>query len=337
MSAGLPGLGLGGLFFILSALLAPFLELVRTVQGRSSRRAWAQVGRQFGLALTMIVAVDLTLRAVYAAIAAGGIRQTPSSSSATVLPMAPIVITAGVLAIVLLSAKGMQLTSRARSAGLALPAPWPSRSRVLAGAATLTVAWFALLLAGASQLSTLSGGTGGTEAQALPRDELASVATDDAIAEAPSGVKGKTGPGSPSSSETEERLEVPSNAAASGPSDAWESGVAGNVVALESGSAPGETQPSDLGQTVSVESQGEGQAAAGSGPPPSAGPPDRAGSSESAGPPEHAGPPEGGGSPAAAGPPEHLGLPVTVVGPAHAASSAHAATGALPGRGLGRN
>ena len=39
MSAGLPGLGLGGLFFILSALLAPLLELGRPVRGRSSR-AW---------------------------------------------------------------------------------------------------------------------------------------------------------------------------------------------------------------------------------------------------------------------------------------------------------
>lgn len=336
MSAGLPGLGLGGLFFILSALLAPLLELARTVQGRSSRRAWAQVGRQFALALTMIVAVDLTLRAVYAAIAAGGIRQTPSSSSATVLPLAPIVITAGALAIVLLSAKGMQLTSRARSAGLAQPAPWPSRSRVLAGAATLTVAWFALLLAGASQLSTLSGGTGGTEAQALPQDELASVATDNAVAGAPSGVKRKTVGGSTSSSETEERLEAPSGAAGSGPS-AWESGAAGNVAALESGSAPGETQPSGLDQTVSVESQEEGQSTAGLGPPPSAGSPAGAGSSESAGPPEHAGPSEGGGSPAAAGPPEHAGPPLRVVGAAHAASSARAATGALPGQGLGRN
>jgi hypothetical protein len=62
VSAGLPGLGLGGLFFILLALLAPFVELIRTTRGRSSVAAWRVVGRQFALALTMVAAVELTLR-----------------------------------------------------------------------------------------------------------------------------------------------------------------------------------------------------------------------------------------------------------------------------------
>ncbi len=61
MSAGLPGVGLGGLFFICSALLAPWIELVRTLQGRSSRERWARVARQFTMAVAMVLAIQVTL------------------------------------------------------------------------------------------------------------------------------------------------------------------------------------------------------------------------------------------------------------------------------------
>ena len=64
MSAGLPGVGLGGLFFILSALFAPIPELYRTARGRSSRAAWRMVGRQLLQALLMIAVVDLMLQLV---------------------------------------------------------------------------------------------------------------------------------------------------------------------------------------------------------------------------------------------------------------------------------
>ncbi len=41
MSAGLPGLGLGGLFFVVSALVAPLFELVRMRAWHQQRRAVA--------------------------------------------------------------------------------------------------------------------------------------------------------------------------------------------------------------------------------------------------------------------------------------------------------
>ena len=64
MSAGLPGLGLGGLFFLLSALfVAPGVEIVRTVRGQSSVEAWRVVARQFAMALVMVGAIEATLRA----------------------------------------------------------------------------------------------------------------------------------------------------------------------------------------------------------------------------------------------------------------------------------
>ncbi len=88
MSAGMPGLGLGGLFFVLSALLAPVVELRRTAQGRSSAAAWRQVGRQFAIALTMVLVV------------------------APLVPWVPVGITAALLVTVLLAAKAAQLGLR---------------------------------------------------------------------------------------------------------------------------------------------------------------------------------------------------------------------------------
>ena len=88
MSAGMPGLGLGGLFFVLSALFAPVVELRRTAQGRSSAAAWRQVGRQFAIALTMVLVV------------------------APLVPWVPVGITAALLATVLFAAKAAQLGLR---------------------------------------------------------------------------------------------------------------------------------------------------------------------------------------------------------------------------------
>ena len=91
MSAGLPGLGLGGLFFVLSALLAPAVELGRTARGQSSPEAWRQCGRQFALALAMVAVVTWFV------------------------PLKPIGITMAVLVTVLLLAKAAQLALRATS------------------------------------------------------------------------------------------------------------------------------------------------------------------------------------------------------------------------------
>lgn len=63
MSAGLPGFGLGGIFFIASALFAVPRELLRTAQGRSSAAAWLTVGRQSAQAAAMIAVVVLAIRA----------------------------------------------------------------------------------------------------------------------------------------------------------------------------------------------------------------------------------------------------------------------------------
>ena len=110
MSAGLPGIGLGGLFFIVSALLAPLPELVRTARGRSSRERWAGVARNLALALVMIAAIDATLWLVRGAVFSGA-----AGGSVARAPLVPLGITAGLLALVLGGAKLAELASRARA------------------------------------------------------------------------------------------------------------------------------------------------------------------------------------------------------------------------------
>ena len=50
MNIGLPGTGLGGLFYLATAMLMPVFEVYRTLQGRSSVRRWQGVLVQTALA-----------------------------------------------------------------------------------------------------------------------------------------------------------------------------------------------------------------------------------------------------------------------------------------------
>ena len=62
-SAGLPGTGVGGLFYIVLALWMPVAELNATLRGRSSRARWRQVGAQFAMACAMVLVVGATVAA----------------------------------------------------------------------------------------------------------------------------------------------------------------------------------------------------------------------------------------------------------------------------------
>jgi hypothetical protein len=171
VSAGLPGLGLGGLFFIFSALLAPFRQLWRTFRGRSRPGDWAMIGRQFAQATVMVAAIDLSLRLAYLGIAALGLGNAPSAISATVIPLTLIGITSVLLVGVLATAKFADFAVRLRAAEVprvpdVLPRTAPLRTLALGSAVAL--AWLALLVAGASELSPLERprGEGATEQQA---------------------------------------------------------------------------------------------------------------------------------------------------------------------------
>jgi hypothetical protein len=110
VTAGLPGAGLAGLFFILSALLAVPIELVRTVRGRSSRQAWVVVGRHAALALAMILALELA----FAAGNATADQVTGERIEARTLPYLPVLLTFAVLVTVLAATKAQELALRSR-------------------------------------------------------------------------------------------------------------------------------------------------------------------------------------------------------------------------------
>lgn len=50
MNAGLPGTGIGGIFYLLSALLMPLFEVVNTLRGRSSWSRWGLLFKQLVMA-----------------------------------------------------------------------------------------------------------------------------------------------------------------------------------------------------------------------------------------------------------------------------------------------
>ena len=51
MNVGLPGTGLGGLFYLLTALLMPIVELIRTIRsGKVNRTRWRMATSQAALA-----------------------------------------------------------------------------------------------------------------------------------------------------------------------------------------------------------------------------------------------------------------------------------------------
>ena len=116
MNPGLPGAGIGGLFYILSALWMPICELWRRRQGQAPGR-WPLVARQVGIAVGIIVAMSgafwaldtvLLLQQV-AAHAAGQMH------AMWTLRVSALAVTSGVLATVLGTVHVVRLCLRLRT------------------------------------------------------------------------------------------------------------------------------------------------------------------------------------------------------------------------------
>jgi hypothetical protein len=73
MTVGMPGTGLGGLFYLVLALTMPVYELYLTVRGRSSPQRWRFVARQAAMALAILTALVLTAVATRRLLGTGGI------------------------------------------------------------------------------------------------------------------------------------------------------------------------------------------------------------------------------------------------------------------------
>jgi hypothetical protein len=181
VSAGLPGLGLGGLFFILSALLGPFVELIRTARGRSSIAAWRSVGRQFAMALAIITAMLLTVLAslsLSGAASGDGAGGGANSGAVTILPLTMIGITLVLLVCVLTAAKAMQLLAPARARLAATLGAVRLRRRALASAGAVGASALALLAAFSEPVSQPPGdarGGAGSGDGVLDRPSVAAI------------------------------------------------------------------------------------------------------------------------------------------------------------------
>jgi hypothetical protein len=290
MSAGLPGLGLGGLFFIFSALLAPFPELWRTLRGRSDLASWKTIGRQLAQALAMVAAIDLTLRLTYVVLSTVGAGDPPAADEATVLPLNLIGITTGLLVLVLCGAKLAELALRLRSGGLprvpeVLPRVAPFRAATFAAVAV--VAWIALLAVGASDLSPLKRPQR-EQIASRPEQEAGNKPQQAVTARPPD--QGNRSPveTEPPAGEGSGRVRTPSGNTA--PEDGG--GSAGSVAA-PAVAAPKVAPPKPPPQAADP---APAPTPAPKGPPPQA-------SAGAGGPPESAGPPEVAPAPEGAGPP----------------------------------
>jgi hypothetical protein len=300
VSAGLPGLGLGGLFFIFSALLAPFRALWRTLRGRSGPGEWAMVGRQFAQAVVMVAAIDLSLRLAYIGIAAAGLGNAPSAVSATVIPLTLIGITSGLLLAVLAGAKFAQLAVGLRTLALprvpgVLPRPAPLRALAVSGA--VGAAWLALLAAGASELSPLA-----QPREQSTSDQRVDSARSSAVRTQPSGGRRPADASSGSAMQRPLAADFSGSQAGSGHEQkSHEAGVPLQPsVSIPAGQSPTVAPPQVVASPVPAGSGNEPKSAAnpshGSGPPPTAGPSESSSAPEHAGPPEHAGSHENAGT-----------------------------------------
>jgi hypothetical protein len=57
MVAGLPGTGVGGIFYLLLAVAMPFVELFRTLRGKGSIRRWGFIAVQLTLVVWIFVVI----------------------------------------------------------------------------------------------------------------------------------------------------------------------------------------------------------------------------------------------------------------------------------------
>jgi hypothetical protein len=300
VSAGLPGLGLGGLFFIFSALIAPFRQLWLTFRGRSRPGDWAMIGRQLAQAVAMIAAIDLALRLTYLGIDAAGLGNAPSASSTTVIPLTLIGITSVLLVGVLLVAKFADIGVRLPAAELprvpdAMPRATPLRT--LALGSVVAFAWLALLVAGASELSPLERPRGEEATTEQRAEDAHAPQSHSARAEVRPKMEAISGPAtaSPKPSDAGQLAAGPDHEPNSSKTEAA-------VQPAVSTPAPASVAPAHQEQAppaaLPVAAPSRPPASSESEPPPVVNPP------HATGPPPSASPPEGSPAPEQAGPPE---------------------------------
>ena len=98
MNPGLPGTGIGGLFYIVNALWMPICEIWRRSRGHTSGR-WHVVAMQFAIALGVLAAISGSLWALDSAIIHYQLTQQVAANTlaARSMRIAALLTTTGVL------------------------------------------------------------------------------------------------------------------------------------------------------------------------------------------------------------------------------------------------
>ena len=120
MNVGLPGTGIGGLFYLLSAFLILLYELLMTMRGKSNMKRWKIVGEQIGITITMVAAAIL-MNAVLSKYFAKQppVQATSDSVMSAILvtySQHPLLVPVTLLAIVLAVTQILQVVLRASAA-----------------------------------------------------------------------------------------------------------------------------------------------------------------------------------------------------------------------------
>jgi hypothetical protein len=110
-NAGLPGTGLGGLFYLALAFWMPLAELPKTLRGQSSWARWRLVGTQVALACGIVAAVACT--AVGYMTLAGS--ASPFGVRGPALVLAPVVLAAALLSVLVVVVRSWAVWERYRA------------------------------------------------------------------------------------------------------------------------------------------------------------------------------------------------------------------------------
>jgi len=116
MNPGLPGTGIGGLFYILSALWMPICEVRRRWQGDATR-PWPLVARQFAIAVGVVAAMTGVFWALDTALMLSQVAGHMAGKGRLMwaLRVSALLVTSGVLAMVFSAVQLVRLYLRLRT------------------------------------------------------------------------------------------------------------------------------------------------------------------------------------------------------------------------------
>jgi hypothetical protein len=117
MNPGLPGAGIGGLFYILSALLMPICELWRWRRGDAPGQ-WALVARQFAIAVGIVASMSGVFWGLDTAFPLKEVAAQAAGHAHAIMwsmRVSALMVTSGVLAAVLTSVHLVRLCLRLRT------------------------------------------------------------------------------------------------------------------------------------------------------------------------------------------------------------------------------